>query len=263
MSTLSRERIEFLSECLEFAETQARPVDQLTDDYPGIDLEDAYAIQWATRRRKEARGNRIIGLKVGLTSRPKMTQMAVHEPIYGFLADYFQLPEGGRVGASTLIHPRVEGEIAFVTKAPLRGPGCHAGQVLAATDFLIPSVEVIDSRYKNFRFDLASVVADNASSSRFVTGGIMGDPWAVDLRTVGVVLEKNGDPVEVGAGAAVIGNPASSVAMLANMLANREEEIPAGSLILSGGITAAVAVEAGDHITLRAQGMGSVSVCFV
>jgi len=124
-------------------------------------------------------------------------------------------------------------------------------------------VEIIDSRYENFRFDLASVIADNASSSRFVTGGRMGDPWAMDLRTVGVVLEKNGDPVEVGAGAAVLNHPASSVALLANMLAQRGEEIPAGSLILSGGITAAVAVEAGDNVTMRAQGLGAVTMRFV
>ncbi|MBA1148770.1 2-oxo-3-hexenedioate decarboxylase [Ectothiorhodospiraceae bacterium WFHF3C12] len=263
MSTLSADQIESLSEHLESAELQARAVHKITDDYPDLDFEDAYAIQWATRRRKEARGNRIIGLKMGLTSRAKMKQMDVEEPIYGFLADYFQEAEGAEVDTSKLIHPKVEAEIAFVTKAPLRGPGCHVGQVLAATDFLIPAVEIIDSRYENFRFDLPSVVADNASSSRFVTGGGMMSPRETDLRTVGVVLEKNGDPVEVGAGAAVINHPASSVALLANMLAQRDEEIPAGTLILSGGITAAVAVEAGDNVTMRAQGMGSVSMRFV
>lgn len=263
MSTLSHEQIESLSEHLESAELQVRAVHKITDDYPDLDFEDAYAIQWATRRRKEGRGNRIIGLKMGLTSRAKMRQMSVEEPIYGFLADYFQQAEGGEIDTSKLIHPKVEAEIAFVTKAPLRGPGCHVGQVLAATDFVIPAVEIIDSRYENFRFDLPSVVADNASSSRFVTGGGILSPWETDLRTVGVVLEKNGDPVEVGAGAAVINHPASSVALLANMLAQRDEEIPAGSLILSGGITAAVAVEAGDNVTMRAQGMGSVSMRFV
>lgn len=262
MSTLSKDQIESLSEHLESAELQARAVHKITDDHPDLDFEDAYAIQWATRRRKESRGTRIIGMKMGLTSRAKMKQMNVEEPIYGFLADYFQEPEGGEVDTSKLIHPKVEAEIAFVTKAPLRGPGCHVGQVLAATDFLIPAVEIIDSRYENFRFDLPSVVADNASSSRFVTGGAMMSPRETDLRTVGVVLEKNGDPVEVGAGAAVINHPASSVALLANMLAHRDAEIPAGSLILSGGITAAVAVEAGDNVTMRAQGMGSVSMRF-
>jgi len=263
MSTLSREQVESLSEHLESAELQARAVHKITDDYPDMDFEDAYAIQWATRRRKEARGNRIVGLKMGLTSRAKMRQMNVDEPIYGFLADYFHEAEGAEIDTGKLIHPKVEAEIAFMTRAPLRGPGCHVGQVLAATDFVVPAVEIIDSRYENFRFDLASVIADNASSSRFVTGGRMGDPWAMDLRTVGVVLEKNGDPVEVGAGAAVLNHPASSVALLANMLAQRGEEIPAGSLILSGGITAAVAVEAGDNVTMRAQGLGAVTMRFV
>ncbi|WP_440995082.1 2-oxo-3-hexenedioate decarboxylase [Arhodomonas sp. SL1] len=262
MSTLNTDQIESLSEHLESAELHARAVHKITDDYLDMDFEDAYAIQWATRRRKESRGSRIVGLKMGLTSRAKMKQMGVEEPIYGFLADYFQEAEGAEIDTSKLIHPKVEAEIAFMTRAPLRGPGCHVGQVLAATEFVMPAVEIIDSRYENFRFDLPSVIADNASSSRFVTGGAIAGAREMDLRTVGVVLEKNGEPVEVGAGAAVLNHPASSIALLANMLAARGEELPAGSLILSGGITAAASVSAGDSVTLRAQGMGSVSLRF-
>ncbi|MCU7810268.1 MAG: 4-oxalocrotonate decarboxylase, partial [Candidatus Thiodiazotropha sp. (ex Notomyrtea botanica)] len=156
-----------------------------------------------------------------------------------------------------------ESELAFVTKAPLKGPGCHIGNVLAATDFVIPAVEIIDSRYENFRFDLISVIADNASSSRFVLGGQMADPADVDMRTLGVVMEKNGQVVELGAGAAVLGHPAASVALLANMLGERGEEIPAGTLILTGGITAAVAMEKGDSLNVRYQGLGSVGMRFV
>jgi 2-oxo-3-hexenedioate decarboxylase len=135
--------------------------------------------------------------------------------------------------------------------------------VLAATDFVLPGIEVIDSRYRDFKFDLKSVIADNTSAARYVVGGGIKSPSNVDMRTTGVVLEKNGEPVAFGAGAAVLNHPATAIAMLANHLGARGEEIPAGSLILSGGITEAVAVKAGDAITLRVQGMGSISLRFV
>jgi len=263
MSTLSNEIIEELAEYLEDCELQAKEATKITDRFPDMDFDDAYDIQYAIRRRKLQRGNRLSGLKVGLTSRAKMKQMGVETPIYGFLMDYFDRPDGGEIETDQLIHPKVEAELAFVTKAPLKGPGCHIGNVLAATDFVIPAVEIIDSRYENFRFDLASVIADNASSSRFVLGGQMAAPADVDMRTLGVVMEKNGRVVELGAGAAVLGHPAASVALLANMLGERGEEIPAGTLILTGGITAAVAVEKGDCVNVRYQGLGSVSMRFV
>jgi 2-oxo-3-hexenedioate decarboxylase len=135
--------------------------------------------------------------------------------------------------------------------------------VLAATDFVLPGIEVIDSRYRDFKFDLKSVVADNTSAARFVVGGRAMRPDRLDLRTVGVVMEKNGEVVSLGAGAAVLGHPAAAVAMLANHLGRRGQEIPAGSVILSGGVTEAVSVESGDHVCLRLQDLGSVSLRFV
>ncbi|NMG50828.1 2-oxo-3-hexenedioate decarboxylase [Azoarcus communis] len=259
---LAREIIEQLAIRLETCELEARDTTKITDDHPDMDWDDAYAIQDEIKRRKLARGVRIVGLKAGLTSHAKMKQMGVESPVFGFLADYFSVPEGGEIDTSKLIHPKVEPEIAFVTKAPLKGPGCHIGAVLAATDFVIPAIEIIDSRYRDFKFDLKSVVADNCSSSRFVVGGRMGNVAELDLRTTGIVLEKNGEPVAFGAGAAVLGHPAAAIAMLANMLGEKGEEIPAGTLILSGGITEAVAVQAGDAVTLRVQDLGSVSCRF-
>lgn len=259
---LDRNTIEELAERLETCELEARDTLKITDEHPDMDWDDAYAIQDEIRRRKVARGAKIVGLKAGLTSHAKMKQMGVDTPVFGFLADYFSVPEGGQIDTAKLIHPKVEPEIAFVTKAPLKGPGCHIGAVLAATDFVIPGIEIIDSRYRDFKFDLKSVVADNTSASRFVIGGKMGNVADLDLRTIGIVLEKNGEPVAFGAGAAVLGHPAAAIAMLANMLGEKGEEIPAGTLILSGGITEAVAVEAGDAVTLRVQGLGSVSVRF-
>ena len=259
---LSPETIAQLAEHLENCQLQAKDTPKITNDHPDMDWDDAYAIQDVILQRKLARGARVVGLKAGLTSHAKMKQMGVTDPVVGFLVDEYVVSEGATVNVSELIHPKVEPEIAFVLKHALKGPGCHIGAVLAATEFVMPGIEVIDSRYRDFKFDLKSVVADNTSAARFVVGGQAIRPEQVDLRTVGVVLEKNGEPAALGAGAAVLGHPAAAIAMLANHLGRRGQEIPAGSLILSGGVTEAVAVNAGDNVTLRVQGMGSVGLRF-
>ena len=259
---LDNATIAALAEHLENCELQARDTTKVTDEHPGMDWNDAYAVQDEILRRKLARGARVVGLKAGLTSHAKMKQMNVETPVFGFLVDSFGVAEGGTVKIDALIHPKVEPEIAFVLKRPLKGPGCHIGAVLAATDFVLPGIEVIDSRYRDFKFDLKSVVADNTSASRFVVGGRAMRPEQVDLRTLGVVMEKNGRMVAIGAGAAVLGHPAAAVAALANHLGRRGREIPAGSVVLSGGVTEAVSVEAGDHVSLRIQHLGSVSLRF-
>lgn len=252
-----------LAEHLEACQLQARDTTKITDQHPGMDWDDAYAVQDEILRRKLARGARVVGFKAGLTSHAKMKQMGVDTPVFGFLVDEFVVPEGSEIKTSELIHPKVEPEICFVTRSELRGPGCHIGAVLAACDFVLPGIEVIDSRYRDFKFDLKSVVADNTSASRFVVGGRIAPARDIDLRTLGIVLEKNGEPVAFGAGAAVLGHPAAAVAMLVNHLGRRGQVLPAGSLVLSGGITEAVAVRAGDHVTLRMQHLGSVSLRFV
>ncbi len=260
---LDNKTVQSLASHLEQAELKTQDVVKITDAHPDMDFDDAYAIQYAIRKAKLSRGQKFAGLKMGLTSRAKMTQMGVDTPIFGFLMDYMARGDGGEIRIDELIHPKVEPEIAFVTKADLHGPGCHIGDVLAATDFVVPAMEVIDSRYRDFKFDLKSVIADNTSSSRFVAGGHAGDPRELDLRTLGVVLEKNGEVVATGAAAAVLGHPANSVAMLANMLGARGEHIPAGTFIMTGAVTEAVAVRKGDSINARFQGLGSISVRFV
>ncbi|WP_217126061.1 2-oxo-3-hexenedioate decarboxylase [Hydrogenophilus thiooxidans] len=255
--------IERWAEHLDNCAREARDTPKITDECPELGWEDAYRIQDRLRARQLARGARQIGYKAGLTSYAKMRQMGVETPVFGYLLDTFSVPAGGSCRTSELIHPKVEPEIAFVLKSDLQGPGCHIGTVLAATDFVLPGIEVIDSRYRDFKFDLKSVIADNTSAARFVVGGKPLSVRGVDLRTLGIVLEKNGTPVAFGAGAAVLGHPAAAVAALANHLGQRGEKLPAGSLILSGGITEAVAVAAGDHITLHVQEMGSVSLHFV
>ena len=261
--TLSEDVIASLAEHVENAELKRAPITKITDQHPDMDWEDAYAIQYAIRQRKLDRGTRIAGLKMGLTSYAKMKQMGVETPVFGFLTDYGTFADGAEIETDKFIHPRIEGEVAVMTKTSLKGPGCDVEQALAALDFAIPAIEIIDSRYENFKFDLKSVIADNTSAAGFVTGSNSRKVADLDLVSMGVVLEKNGEIVELGAGAAVLGHPAASVAMLANMLAERGEEIPAGTFIMTGGITAAVAVEKGDNINMRCQNLGSVSMRFV
>jgi 2-oxo-3-hexenedioate decarboxylase len=260
---LDSKTIQALAEHLENAELNARDVTKITDDQPDMDWDDAYAIQDEIRRRKEARGNRTAGLKCGLTSFAKMKQMGVETPVFGFVSDYMARPDGSEIKVSELIHPKVEAEICIVTKAPLRGPGCHVGTVMAAVDFVLPAVEVIDSRYRDFKFDLKSVIADNTSSSRFVVGGRPRDLDELDLRTLGVVLEINGEVRTMAAGAAVLGHPLAAVAMLANHLGARGQEIPAGTFVMTGGVTEALAVQPGDAVSVRFQDLGTVSMRFV
>ena len=260
---LDDKTLDQLAAHLHGCQLNAQDTPKITDDHPGMDWDDAYAIQDRILAAKLQRGARIAGFKAGLTSHAKMKQMGVTDPVFGFLVDDFIVPEGGEVKVSELIHPKVEPEICFVTRTELKGPGCSIAHVLAASDLVLPGIEVIDSRYRDFKFDLKSVVADNTSAARFVVGGQAVDARSVDLRTTGIVLEKNGEVVALGAGAAVLGHPAAAVAMLVNHLGRRGKSLPAGSLVLSGGATEAVAVQAGDHVTLRVQGMGSVSLRFV
>ena len=261
--TLDQETIEKLAEHLENAELQAYEVTKITDDYPNMTFTDATDVQWEIRRRKMSRGHKVVGMKMGLTSWAKMKQMGVEMPCYGFLADYFSLPDGAQVPFDKLIHPKVEAEIAFVTNKELSGRNLTVEDVLAATELVVPAVEIIDSRYKDFKFDLTSVQADNSSSTRFVVGSHAAKPEDFDWSTIGVVMQKNGEIIELGAGAAVLDHPAASVAMLATMLAERDKVIPAGTFIMTGGITAAVLVEKGDSIVVRYQGLGTVTMKFV
>ncbi|MCY1277600.1 2-hydroxyhexa-2,4-dienoate hydratase [compost metagenome] len=261
--TLAREDVVRLCERVEGAQTCAYAISKLTNEYPQMTIADGYAVQNELRRRFIAQGHRLVGWKAGLTSRAKMQQMGVDVPSIGFLTDRMARPENSAISTADLIHPRVECEVAFVMKHELRGPGCTASDVLAATDFVLPAVEIIDSRFSGFKFDLASVIADNASSARFVGGGRPRYVEDLDLRSLGVVIEINGEIVAMGASAAVMGHPAEAIAMLVNILDELGESLPAGSFVMSGGITEAVAVKPGDNVVARFQELGSVSMRFV
>ena len=260
--TLSREDVVRLCERVEGAQARAHAIPKLTDEYPAMTIADGYAVQSELRRRLLAAGHRLVGWKAGLTSKAKMLQMGVDVPSIGFLTDRMARPENSVVTTADLVHPRVEAEVAFVMARELRGPVCTEDDVLAATDYVLPAIEIIDSRFSGFKFDLPSVVADNGSSARFVGGGRARYVADVDLPTLGVVLEKNGEMVAMGAAAAVLGHPARAIAMLVNILHELGEFLPAGSFVMSGGITEAIAVKPGDHVQARFQDLGSVSVRF-
>ncbi|WP_091741570.1 2-oxo-3-hexenedioate decarboxylase [Phenylobacterium immobile] len=250
--------IETLAERVDDAERKARAITKITDDFPTMTWEDAYAVQDRLRQRKLGRGEQVGGLKMGFTSLAKMEQMGVHEPIHGFVTAHGRLNEGDTLSCAGLIHPRVEAEIAFVLKSELVGPDCDIAAVIAATDYVTPALEVIDSRYENFRFDLTSVIADNTSAARYVVGKARHSLAGLDRVNLEVVVEKNGAVVARDTGAAVMGDPAQAVAALANMLARTGKTIPAGTLVMTGGVTEAVGVAPGDRLVVRYAGWGDL-----
>jgi 2-oxo-3-hexenedioate decarboxylase len=218
-------------------------------------LADGYRIQRSGIALRQLRGDGLVGLKMGLTSRAKMVQMGVDVPIYGHLTRSMILEDGGTVVRANHIHPRVEPEVAYLLGRDLVGPVTPA-QALLAVDGVCCALELIDSRYQNFQFTLEDVVADNGSSSRFVLGSVV-KPRDFDAGNLGMIMEKNGVVAEIGSSAAIYDHPARSLAALANQLASLGEGLKAGMIVMTGGATAAIAVDVGDHVRLRVDGLGT------
>jgi len=258
---LSASVISELATVVDDAQRNASEIVKLTDDQPEMDLADAYAVQAELLRRWQGEGRRLTGYKGGLTSKAKMVQMGLDTPVFGVLMGDTCVPDGDVIDMNGLIHPKVEAEIAFVTSRELSGD-VSIDEVLAATEFVLPAIEVIDSRYKDFKFDIQSVVADNTSAARYVVGGSPRRAAGLDLRLLGVVMECNGEVVGTAAGAAVMGHPAASVVELVKWLAGAGKALPEGSLVMTGGVTEAVAVNRDDHVSARVQHLGTVGVRF-
>jgi 2-keto-4-pentenoate hydratase len=253
-----------VAEKLYLAEKSATPVDPLTMTYPGLTPEQAYAIQLegvAIRRERDLR--KVVGKKIGLTSIAMQKLIGVDEPDYGHLFDHMLVRQGEPISCSELLQPKVEGEVAFVLSKKLKGPGVTIADVLSATRGVMASIEIVDSRVRDWKIKLADTIADNASSARFVVGSRLICPGEIDLRLLGMVFEKNGEVVNTGAGAAVMGHPAFSVAWLANKLGAFGIALEEGEVILSGALTAAVDAKAGDCFLMSFQGLGTVGVRFV
>ncbi|ARP89399.1 2-oxo-hepta-3-ene-1,7-dioic acid hydratase [Bordetella genomosp. 9] len=243
------------------AERSVKPVTQLDQTFPGLEIADAYAIQKEVIAARMAAGARLRGHKIGLTSKAMQSTVGIDEPDYGHLLDDMFHNDGDTLDASRYIVPRVEVELAFVLGRPLRGPGVTLVDVLNATDYVVPALELIDGRSKYPR-RIVDNIADNAACAGVIMGGRPVRPDDVDLRWVGALLFKNGVIEESGVSAAVLGHPAMGVAWLANKLAVFETTLEAGHVILAGSFTRTVAVAKGDVIHADYGPLGSVSVRF-
>ena len=249
-----------IADALIAAERQRTAIAPFTDVDPGLDAETGYQAQRMVVTYRLDRGERLIGAKLGLVSRAKQEAMGVHEPLYGWLTSGMVHPHGEPLPLDELIHPRVEPEIAFLIGREVRAPATITS-VLEATEAVLAAVEVLDSRYQDFRFRLPDVIADNASGSRVVLGPRARDPGDVcDLRLLGCVLRAQGDVAATAAGGAVMGHPAAAVAWLVNRLCPEDWRLEPGALVLSGGLTAPVPMRPGSVVSAEFDGLGTVDV---
>ncbi|MBH1965950.1 MAG: 2-oxopent-4-enoate hydratase [Comamonadaceae bacterium] len=260
---MKTEQINQLGDELFEALKACRTLEPLTNRHPDISIDDAYAIQQRMMKRRLDAGEKVVGKKIGVTSKAVMNMLGVFQPDFGWLTDGMVYNEGEAIEASTLIQPKAEGEIAFVLKKTLQGPGVTAADVLAATEGVMACFEIVDSRIQDWKIKIQDTVADNASCGVFVLGDRLVDIRDVDLATCGMVLEKNGEIVATGAGAAALGHPANAVAWLANTLGAHGIALEAGEVVLSGSLAIMVPVKAGDNLRVSIGGIGSCSVRFI
>lgn len=248
---------------LRAAERDRAPIEPLTDTYPDIDVVDAYEIQLANIRRRLAAGARVYGHKVGLSSPVMQRMMGVDEPDYGHLLDDMVLSQDEPIEAGRYCYPRVEVEIGYVLGASLPGEGCTEEDVLGATEYVVPSIELIDSRITDWRIRLADTIADNASSAGVILGDARVSPKGMDLADIEAVLhDGTGAEVTRGNTSAVLGNPTTAVAWLARKVASFGVKLEAGHVVLPGSCTRAVDVRPGDVFRAEFAGLGSVSARF-
>lgn len=241
---------------------QRAPIAPLTEREPAMSIEDAYRIQQRMVARRLEAGETVIGKKIGVTSRAVQQMLDVHQPDFGWLLSGMRVDDGGTVHLDTMIAPRAEGEIAFLLKRDLMGPGVTVADVLAATEGVIACFEIVDSRIRDWKIRIQDTVADNASCGALVLGDRLVDPRKVDLALCGMVIEKNGEVECTGAGAAALGHPANCVAWLANTLGRLGIGLKAGELILSGSLANLVPVVSGDLLKVSIAGIGGATVRF-
>jgi 2-oxopent-4-enoate/cis-2-oxohex-4-enoate hydratase len=261
---LHASRIEALGDELYAALRGRSTLDPLTAREPAIDIDDAYRISLHLLQRRRDEGERVIGKKIGVTSKAVQDMLEVHQPDFGFLLDAMQVPDGSCVSLARtgLIQPRAEGEIAFVLKKDLRGPGVTEEQVLDATDYVAPCFEIVDSRIRDWKIRIQDTVADNASCGIFALGAARVSPRSLDLAAVRMDIHKNGGHVASGTGAAVQGHPATAVAWLANTLGRFGIPFLAGEIILSGSLAPLLPIAIGDRFELSLAGIGGASIFF-
>ncbi len=244
------------------AEKERKPVVQLSKTWPDITIEDAYAIQSEVIRQKLAAGAKIIGHKIGLTSKAMQQSSQIDEPDYGHLLDYMMIADGARIPWENYCVPRVEVELAFVLGKPLKGPGVGLLEVLRATEYIVPAMEIIDARVQNPR-KIFDTVADNAAAAGIVIGGRPVGPMDVDLRWVGGVMHRNSEIEETGLASGVLGHPAMGIAWLANKVGRFGTVLEPGHIMLAGSFTRPVWAQKGDTLHADFGTLGSIAVQFV
>jgi 2-oxopent-4-enoate/cis-2-oxohex-4-enoate hydratase len=254
--------IDQLGDELYTALTTRQVLEPLTNRHADITIEDAYHIQQRMLSRRLAAGEKVVGKKIGVTSAAVMNLLGVRQPDFGYMLDGMIYNEGESIPMDTLIQPKAEGEIAFVMKHDLMGPGVTAADVLAATEGVMTCFEIVDSRIRDWKIKIQDTVSDNASCGVFVLGDRLVDPRAVDLATCGMVLEKNGEIACTGAGAATLGNPVNAMVWLTNTLGRLGIPLKAGEVVLSGSLGPMIPVKAGDNLRCTIGGIGGCSVRF-
>jgi 2-keto-4-pentenoate hydratase len=251
-----------VADALRDAEAGRRPIPPLRETWPEIDVVDAYEIQLLNIRRRLEAGAGVRGHKVGLSSKAMQDMMGVDEPDYGHLLTDMEVSSDEPVPADRYCYPRVEVEVAFVLGETLPGAGCTEDDVLAATQYVAPAIELIDSRIAEWDIRISDTIADNASSAGFVLGPERVSPNDVDLTAIDAVLMRNGEKVAEGRSDAVLGNPVTAVAWLADKVAGFGVTLEAGHVILPGSVHRAIDVRAGDAFVADFEGFGSVSLSF-
>lgn len=242
------------------AEKARKPIDPLSQRFPGLTVRRAYEVQLENVVRKTAEGGRLLGMKVAFSNPRIQEQFGVREPALGHLVGPLAGAEGGKLRLASMIHPAIEPELAFLFDGEVRGPGATVATVLAATKGVAPAFEVVDCRYKDWKFSVPDAIADNMLNVGMILGSSLRSVVDLDLRTVGLVLEQDGRVMDTAAGAAVYGNPAQAVAWLANKLAEFGECILPGQVVLSGSFTKAVFPTKGHEWKATFGGVGSVAV---
>ena len=253
---------EALAADLAQAERSRVPVSPLTSVHPDIDVVDAYEIQLINIRRRLADGATVVGHKVGLSSEAMQKMMGVDEPDYGHLLADMEVFEDVPVKAGAYLFPRVEVEVGFILADDLPGAGCTEEDVLAATAAFAPSIELIDTRIRDWKIALCDTIADNASSAGFVLGAARVSPKDIDIKGIDAVLTRNGDVVAEGRSDAVLGNPVTAVAWLARKVDSFGVRLKAGDIVLPGSCTRAIDVGPGDEFVADFDGLGSVRLSF-
>jgi 2-keto-4-pentenoate hydratase len=253
--------IQKIADMLDAALHERQAIDPVTLLDPALDVDDAYAIQMKNIARAVERGARISGRKIGLTSQAMQNMLGVHEPDYGHLLDSMDVT-GKPALVGRLLQPRAEGEIAFVMKDDLKGPNASVEDVLAATDYVVGAIEIVDSRVRDWKISLIDTVADNGSSGLYVLGEKRLRPDEFSLADECMQLFKNDDWINAGCGADVLGNPALCVAWLANKLHHYGGVLRKGEVVLSGALSAATPVKRGDRVRVMFNQLGTVTVNF-